>query len=133
MASTVYSSEAIKLQDGKEIVLVPLAIGRLRRFMAAWGKVVDVDGDDEIFDIYINCCGIALEKLLKDDFPVTKGETEDEVLNATYREYLEDVLDIETVNKILEVCGGLKLNDPKFLEEMERAAAAAQVAAVGQN
>lgn len=120
MAETVYDSKVINLQDGREVILVPLAIGRLRRFMKAWGEFANIKSEDEAFDIYINCCGIALEKSVKDDF--NKTANADGILEADYREYLEDVLDMDTIYEILDVCGGLKLNDPKLLAEAERLA-----------
>lgn len=120
MANTVYDSKTIKLQDETEVTLVPLAIGRLRRFMKAWAKVVEAKDEDEAFDIYINCCGIALEKQIGGNFEKTADV--DKVLTDDYREYLEDILDQPTIFEILDVCGGLKLNDPKLLEEAERLA-----------
>lgn len=122
MAKTVYDSETIRLQDDREVTLVPLAIGRLRRFMAAWGAFADLKDEEQAFDIYINCCGIALEKAVEDKFEQTRDE--DKVLTDDYREYLEDVLDMDTIYKILEICGGLKLNDPKLLEAAQEALAA---------
>lgn len=126
MANTVYDSETISLQDGKEVTLVPLAIGRLRRFMKAWGEFANLEDEDQAFDIYINCCGIALEKDFANDFETTK-DTE-KVIPDDYREHLEDVLDMDTIYKILDVCGGLKLNDPKLLEAAERAIQQAEAA-----
>ena len=120
MASTVYNSKTIELQDGREVTLTPLAIGRLRRFMKAWGEFADLKNEDQAFDIYINCCGIALEKAVQDDFDKTSDV--DKVLTDEYRAYLEDVLDMDTIYEILDVCGGLKLNDPKLLEEAQRVA-----------
>ena len=126
MANTVYDSETISLQDGKEVTLVPLAIGRLRRFMKAWGEFANLEDEDQAFDIYINCCGIALEKDFENDFETTK-DTE-KVIPDDYREHLEDVLDMDTIYKILDVCGGLKLNDPKLLEAAEKAIQQAEAA-----
>lgn len=120
MANTVYDSEEITLQDGKDVTLVPLAIGRLRRFMKAWEEFAKIENEDDAFDIYINCCGIALEKDLQADFNDTKDS--EKTLTDEYRAYLEDVLDMDTIYKILDVCGGLKLNDPKLLEEAQRLA-----------
>lgn len=121
IAKTVYNSEVINLQDGREVTLVPLAIGSLRRFMKAWGDFANIENEDDAFDIYINCCGIALEKSVKEDF--SNGTRDNEkYITDEYREYLEDVLDMDTIYKILDVCGGLKLNDPKLLEEAERLA-----------
>lgn len=130
MAKTVYDSEDITLQDGREVTLVPLAIGRLRRFMKAWGEFANIEKEDDAFDIYINCCGIALEKAVEEDFNKTKDS--DNVLADDYREYLEDVLDMDTIYKILDVCGGLKLNDPKLLEQAEKLAIE-QMAKDGKN
>lgn len=127
MANTVYDSEVINLQDGKEVTLVPLAIGRLRRFMKAWGEFANIEQEDEAFDIYINCCGVALEKSLEEGFEKTADS--DKVITDEYREYLEDVLDMDTIYRVLEVCGGLKLNDPKVLEEAQRMVAAQTAAA----
>ena len=121
MAKTVYDSEEITLQDGREVTLVPLAIGRLRRFMKAWGEFANIENEDQAFDIYINCCGVALEKSVSADFNNTRDA--EKVITDEYSEYLEDVLDMDTIYKILDVCGGLKLNDPKLLEEAERLAA----------
>lgn len=118
MADTVYDEEVISLQDGREVTLVPLAIGRLRRFMKAWGEFANIEDEDQAFDIYINCCGISLETQVKDKFKETKDA--DKYITDEYREYLEDVLDMDTIYKVLDVCGGLKLNDPKLLAEVER-------------
>lgn len=125
MAKTVYDSVDITLQDGKQVTLVPLAIGRLRRFMKAWGEFANIETEDDAFDIYINCCGIALEKDFHEQFGGKTVDTE-KVLTDEYREYLEDVLDMDTIYKVLEVTGGLKLNDPKLLEAAEEAVRAAQ-------
>lgn len=117
MAETVYDSETIALQDGTEVTLAPLAIGRLKRFMKSWQEFANIKDEEQAFDIYVNCCGIALEKDFKEKFE--KLSDTDKVLTDEYREYLEDVLDMDTIYKILDVCGGLKLNDPKLLEAAE--------------
>ena len=120
MATKIYNQEEITLQDETEVVLKPLAIGRLRRFMEAWNKITEVDEEDDGFDVFINCAGIALEDNYKGKFDALKASKDEkeagEFLSAEYREYLEDTLDLETIYKILEVCGGIKLNDPKLLE-----------------
>lgn len=123
MAKTVYDSKAIELQDGTEVTLVPLAIGLLRKFMKSWQKFSDVKTEDDAFEVYVNCCGIALSKQLKGQFeePLNK----DDELADDYRAYIEEVLDMDTIFEIMDVCGGLKLNDPKLLEQMEVAAAQA--------
>jgi hypothetical protein len=122
LAKEAYDTVDLKLQDGTEVTVKPLNIGRLKPFMSAWAKFKEIDLEqDELaaFDIYINCAGIGLEPALGHKF-TTRGEG-DEVLDPKYREYLEDVLDMDTIFKVLEVAGGLKLNDPNLLEAVARA------------
>lgn len=118
MASKVYKEEEITLQDGTEVVLRPLPIGPLRRFMDAWNKFSEIKEESEGFDVFTNCAGIALEKDFKGQFDSLKATEEDKkkgaYLSEEYKNYLEDVLDLDTIYKILEVCGGLNLKlDPK--------------------
>jgi hypothetical protein len=121
MATTVYEQVEIALQDGTAVTLKPLAIGRLRRFMSEWERFKDMSEDNDIsLDIFIKCSGIALENELKDKIdnrfdPDTKKMTEE------YQEYLEDVLDMDTIYKIIEICGGMKLNDPNLLAAAQAA------------
>lgn len=120
MATKVYNTEEITLQDDTEVVLKPLPIGRLRRFMDAWSKIGEIGEGDDGFDVFINCCGIALEENFKGKFDALKAskaeQDEGEYLAADYKEYLMDTLDLDTIYKILEVSGGIKLNDPKLME-----------------
>lgn len=122
MANTVYDSELIELQDGTEVELAPLPIGQLRRFMKAWQQFSDIENDDDAFVIYVNVSGIALEKTVGKQF-AKNGRDEENVISDEYREHLEDILDMDTIFKIIEVCGGIKLNDPKLLEQAAAAAA----------
>jgi hypothetical protein len=89
--------------------------------MAAWKEFANLETEEQAFDIYINCCGIALSRDFKEKFEKTlDAET---VVTEQYREYLEGVLDMDTIYEVLDVCGGLKLNDPKLLEEAQKIAA----------
>lgn len=122
MATRVYEEVDITLQDGTEVTLRPLPIGPLRRFMEAWNKFGEVDGEDEGLGVFINCAGIALEKDFKGKFESLRASEADrkkgEYLSTEYKEYLEDTLDLDTIFKVLDICGGLKLNqDPKALQE----------------
>jgi len=120
MATRVYDIVDIILQDDTEVSLRPLPIGQLRRFMAAWEKMGDIDTETDSFVIFVTCAGIALENHFKttNKFETTRG-TEDDPLSEQYRTYLEGVLDMDTIFKVLEICGGLKLNDPKLLEALD--------------
>jgi hypothetical protein len=133
MATKVYNTEEIILQDEREVVLKPLPIGRLRRFMEAWTQIGKLDEGDDGFGVFVNCAGIALEENFKGEFDSLKANKEEkdagEFLSAEYKEYLEEYLDLDTIYKILEVAGGIKLNDPKLQEEATRI----QVEELGRN
>ena len=101
MATTVYDVEKIKLQNGSDVELKPLTIKELRKFMAVIQKTTEVSTEDETLTLLIDACAIALEKQLPD---LVKD-----------REALEDTLDVPTINRILEVCGGIKMDDPNQL------------------
>ena len=123
MANTVYDTKEIQLQDGKEVELKPLPLGLLKKLMKAWQEVANSETEDDIFDVYVNCSGICLSKSFKDDFEKTLEVDSDGVFHVAddYREHLEDILDMPTIYEILDVCGGLKLNDPKLAEAVEEA------------
>lgn len=101
MATTVYDVEEIQLQTGQTVKLKPLSIAELRKFMSVMEKSKNAESENQSLDILIEACGVALEKQLPD--------------LAKNREDLENALDIPTINKILEVCGGIKLEDPNLI------------------
>jgi len=101
LATTVYNVEEIELQDGTKVKLKPLSITLLRKFMAAMAKSADITTEEETLNVLIEACAIALEnqapELVKD------------------RQKLEEALDVPTINRILEICGGIKMDDPNLL------------------
>ena len=101
MASTVYDVEEIQLQNGAIVKLKPLTIKELRKFMAAIAKTAEATTEDETLSILIEACAVALEKQLPD---LVKD------IDA-----FEDTLDVPTINRILEVCGGIRMDDPNLL------------------
>lgn len=126
MATEVYKKKEITLQDGTDVLLRPLPIARLRRFMKAWEGMADVkveEGEDG-FTVLINCAGISLEDSFKGKFDEgTRARPEEaekgEFLSPKYKEYLEEVLDVDTIYEVLDICGDLKLNDPKLQEAIQ--------------
>lgn len=128
MAKQVYTTEDITLQDGTDVTLKPLAIALLRRFMNAWREFENVDGnEDDGFDVFVNCAGIGLSQNFKDKYdelwPTAEQKKKGMHLNPEYKEYLEGVLDLDSIYKVLDVAGGIKLNDPKLMEAALIAAA----------
>lgn len=119
MATKAYTAKDVSLQDDTDVTVRPLPIGRLRRFLKAWEQIKDVEEGDDGFNVFIDCCGIALEHEYKGTgkFDSLKASADSGAfLSDEYREYLEEVLDLETIYLILEVAGGIKLNDPKLME-----------------
>ncbi len=101
MATTIYDVEEIELQNGDKAKLKPLTIKELRKFMAAIQKTADSKTEDETLTVLIDACAVALERQLPE---LVKD-----------RDALEDALDVPTINRILEVCGGIKMDDPNLL------------------
>lgn len=128
IATTVYTSEEVVVSNEvKEItfLLRPLPIARLREFMVQWDKLKTLQeekGDEltenDIFSVYIKCCAVALRKQAGQHYD---GAIFDDRKDFTqeYIDFIEDYLDLPTVVKILDICGGITLNDPKLRENLE--------------
>jgi hypothetical protein len=101
LATTVYDVEEIQLQNGATVKLKPLTIKELRKFMVVIQKTAEVTSEDETLTILIEACAVALEKQLPE---LVKDQ-----------DAFEDTLDVPTINRILEVCGGIKMDDPNLL------------------
>lgn len=114
MATSVYTVEEIVLQDGTEVSLKPLNIKNLRKFMAKFKELEKLKTDDEVVDFLIEAAQLCLSSLYPD---------------YSDSEKFEDAVDMPTVHKIIEICGGVKLNDP----ELMAAAAAAVTEQAGKN
>ena len=103
MATTLYDTEIIELIDGTQITLRPLNIKLLREFMKTFtaGANVEQEDEDHSLDLLVACVGIAMKQY--------KPEL------ANDKERLEDLLDLPTIYKIIEVASGIKLNDPNLM------------------
>ena len=65
--------------------------------MAVIQKTATTEDQTESLDVLIEACGVALEKQVPD---LVKD-----------RDAFEDALDIPTINRILEICGGIKMDE----------------------
>ena len=103
MATTVYDIVEIELANGETLTLKPLPIKQLRKFMEVIKGMDDpsIETEDAAMDIFIKGAMICLE--------VYKPELSKD------RDKFEEVIEIPTMMKILEVAGGLKLTDPNLL------------------
>ena len=103
MATTVYDIVEVELGDGSTLTLKPLPIKHLRKFMAVINKMSDDQNqsEDAAMDIFIEGAMICLE-VLKPELSKDKDK-------------FEELIEIPTMMKILEIAGGLKLTDPNLL------------------
>lgn len=102
MANTVYEVVDIQLSNGEEIAVRPLTIKNLKKFTKVVAKLDDesVKTEDDAMEIFIEAAMVCMEQFAPD--------------LATDKEKFEDVIEVPTLMKILEVAGGLKLNDPNL-------------------
>jgi len=103
LATTVYDLLDIELSDGSTITLRPLPIKQLRRFMDVINDMqkTENESEDAAMEVFIRAAMICLQTLRPD--------------LANDKDKFEEVVEIPTMMKILEVVGGLKLTDPNLL------------------
>ena len=108
MATKVYDEHTIQLQDGKELTIRPLVLKKLRKFYKVLEKLQDDKGVQDLDNITVLVEAAALA--FTSDYPELAKD-----LDA-----LEDILDLDTMWKILEVSGGVSFN-PNLLAQMTEA------------
>lgn len=103
MATNVYDIVELELENGDLITVKPLPIKQLKKFMNVLKEMdsESVKTEDDAMDLFVKAAMVCLEK--------TKPEI------AHDRDAFEEVVNVPTMMKILEVCGGLKMNDPNLL------------------
>ena len=102
MATTVYDVEEIQLSNGETLVIKPLTIKHLKKFLKVMKKMEDpkIESEEQVMEIFVEGAMVCLEQL--------KPELAEDL------ETFEEVIEVPTLMKILEVAGGLKLNDPNL-------------------
>lgn len=103
MATTVYEVVEVELLDGTSISMKPLSITRLREFMKEFSKISDEKiASDNIksMDLLLSCAAIAMKQYNSE---------------LAEKEKLEEIIDLPTIYKVIEVAAGIKLNDPNAL------------------
>lgn len=120
MATTVYTTEEVELQDGQVLTLRPLNIKNLRKFHAIIAKLETAVDELEGLSITLDAAAVCVRD--QGDFWNSEEDT--------HTELMEEVFDVPTMYKVIEVCGGIKMNDPKLLE-MAQALVMEQQAAEG--
>lgn len=104
MPTTVYDTLEIKLSNGQSITIKPLTIKHLKKFLSSVKKLQDgsVTTEEDAMEVFIEAGMICMEQFAPE--------------LSTDRDLFESTIEIPTLMKILEVAGGLKLNndDPNF-------------------
>lgn len=123
MAKEVASVQEIKLLDGTEVTLRPASITVLKKIMKSIKKLDEIEdaNEDAVMDVLVDTSAVALRKQLPDVTEWLDLKPEDDEYDAKREEYT-DMIDMEIVNLVNEVCGGIKFNDPnQVLAAMEAA------------
>ena len=104
MPTTVYETLEVALSNGSVINIKPLTIKNLKKFLAVVKKLQDesVKTEEDAMEIFIEAGMICMQQFAPE--------------LAHDKELFENTIEIPTLMKILEVAGGLKLNndDPNF-------------------
>jgi hypothetical protein len=97
MATTVYSTKNITLQDGVEIELSPLKIKYLRQLMDNFDEVRNAQGDMEAIIALSKCARICMKQFRPE---ITQTQ-----------EMLEEYVNLQNIYDILDITAGIKIND----------------------
>lgn len=103
MATSIYETVEVEFIDGTKVSMRPLKISLLRDFMKEFQKIGDEKiAEDNIksMDLLLDCAVIAMRQYNPD---------------LATKEQLEEIVDLPTIYKIIEVAAGIKLNDPNAL------------------
>lgn len=123
MATTVYEVQELILDDGTTITCKPANIKVMRKGNEMVLNLGQSQDDDEglrrLLDIVALCT-----KRERPEFEVDEVDDDGKPTGkkVTNYELMEELFDMDTVFKVIELFLGIKLNDPKLME------AAAQVA-----
>jgi hypothetical protein len=103
MATQVTEIIEIELIDGTQLTLRPLKISLLRDFMKHFEKIGDekiAEDNVKSMDLLLDCAVIAMKQYNPDLADKVK---------------LQEIIDLPTIYKVIEVAAGIKLNDPNAL------------------
>jgi hypothetical protein len=97
MATEVYKTKNITLQDGVEIELSPLKIKYLRQLMDNFDEVRNAKGDMDAIIALSKCARICMKQFRPE---ITQTQ-----------EMLEEYVNLQDIYDILDITAGIKIND----------------------
>jgi hypothetical protein len=113
-AQNIYEVTIVPLQDDTTVELKPASIKLLKAGNKQLERLGDATNTDETLDVLLDTVIVLLKR--------QRPELADP---ETGKELAEDLFDLDTVYKVIEVMLGVKLNDPKLIEAAMRAQAEA--------
>lgn len=102
MATKIYNSAIISTVDGEQIYITPLKIKYLRLFMDQFKNVQNAVNDNDAFGFVSQCALIAMMQYKPDVKTI---------------EEIEDLFDLPTLYKVLEIAGGITIKEPQEAED----------------
>lgn len=114
MATEVYETLNVTLQDGQEITIRPLNIKNLRGVMKAWEQVNEVKDEMGFIDVLVDCTAVAMKQF----YPEIAHD----------KDAIEEAVDMATITKILKIAADIDL---EALQDPNLQAAAKEL--VGQS
>lgn len=96
MATKIYNTKEISLFDGTKIEASPLKIKYLREFMDIFSTIKNSQSDNESITILTECVRICMKQYC----PKISNSVEE----------VEDNIDMPTMNEILDIAAGVKIN-----------------------
>lgn len=103
MATKINKTEKVTLQDGTVVEIRPLNVKNLRLFMEVTKRFAETKTEEEGLSLLVEAAQIALLVNDEEKFADT--------------EYLEDVLDMNTIATIMSVAGGVDINSDPNLQD----------------
>jgi hypothetical protein len=101
---SVYETVVLPLQDGSTIECKPASIKLLKAGNKELERLGEAEETDETIDILLDVVIVLLAKQ-RPDLAAEGG-----------KELAEDLFDMDTVYRVIEVFLGVKLNDPNLIE-----------------
>lgn len=98
MSKYAYETDTVYLFDGTEVTLSPLKLKYLKKFMEIFGLIDFVKDQAQAINVLSECAIVCIQQ----DYPII--QTKDQ---------LEDLVDLHTVYKILDICAGVKIDPTK--------------------
>lgn len=107
----IYDVVVVPLQDGTTVELKPASIKILKAGNKVLERLATAEDTDASIDVLLDTVIVCLKRQRPDLADPETGKA-----------LAEDLFDLDTVYKVIEVFLGVKLNDPKMIEAALRAA-----------